>query len=51
MLLYFLGFCQRYKWTLEEVQEMFLDDLLEITVVNDRIENPSAPVRFIEDIL
>lgn len=30
---------------------MFLEDLLEITVVIDKAENQSAPEKFIDDIL
>ena len=30
---------------------MFLEDWLEITVINDRLEDKSAPEKFIDDIL
>jgi len=44
-----MGFCKEYGWTLEEVKNTDLEDLLNMTVIKNGIEN--RPQKYIDEIL
>ncbi|MBO6177824.1 MAG: hypothetical protein J6O04_01450 [Selenomonadaceae bacterium] len=49
-----MGFCKEYGWTLAEVENSYLEDLLEMTIINGLIDaslNPKNKVKYIDDIL
>lgn len=45
-----MGFCKEYGWTLEEVENTALEDLLDMTAIKSAVEN-GAGHKFIDDIL
>ena len=49
VLFYFMGFCKEYGWTLEEVKNTDLEDLLNMTVIKNCIED--RPQKYIDQIL
>ncbi|MBR3623219.1 MAG: hypothetical protein IKN43_07740 [Selenomonadaceae bacterium] len=48
-----MGFCKEYGWTLEEVENTALEDLLDMTAIKSKVENgfESKPQAYIDDIL
>lgn len=45
-----MGFCKEYGWTLEEVENTALEDLLDMTAIKSAVES-GVEHKFIDDIL